>query len=324
MATARKQQISLVDTPYYHCTSRCVRRAFLCGDDKATGKNYEHRRGWVEDKLLFLADVFAIEVCAYAIMSNHNHLVLFVNGKQANAWSTQEVLERWHKLFKGTILTQQFLRGETLIEPLQKMVETTAQVYRQRLTDISWFMRILNESIAKQANKEDECTGRFWEGRFKSQALLDEAALAACMAYVDLNPIRAKMAMTPETSDYSSIKERIKSVKEGKQPKTLMSFVGNPRIKMPTGLPFDLADYIQLVDLTGRCIRENKRGYIDAKQPAILARLNISTENWLILTTQFRKCFHGAVGHVDVLTEFCQHQQLKKRATVSICQRLLA
>lgn len=166
--------------------------------------------------------------------------------------------------------------------------------------------------------------GRFWEGRFKSQALLDEAVLVACMPYVDLNPVKAKMAMTPETSDYSSIKERIKAAKEGKQPKALMPFVGNPWKKMTTELPFELADYIQLVDLTGCCIRENKRGYIDAKQPTILVRLNISTENWLILTTQFRKCFHGAVGHVGVLTEFCQHQQLKKRATVSICQRLLA
>ena len=156
------------------------------------------------------------------------------------------------------------------------------------------------------------------------KALLDEAALAACMVYVDLNPIRAKIAITPETSNYSSIKQRIKAAKKGKQPAVLMSFVGNPRQGMPTGLPFKLADYIQLVDLTGRCIRQNKRGYIDEKQLAILARLNISTENWMILTTQFRKCFHGAVGHVDVLTEFCQHQQLKKRATVSICKRLLA
>ena len=77
-----------------------------------------------------------------------SHLVLYVNEKEANSWSIQEVLERWHKLFKGTLVTQQFLRGETLIEPLQKMVEETAQIYRQRLTDISWFMRILNESIA--------------------------------------------------------------------------------------------------------------------------------------------------------------------------------
>lgn len=296
----------------------------MCGKDNVTGKSYEHRRGWVEDKLFFLAEVFAIEVCAYAIMSNHNHLVLFVNEKQAKAWSMQEVIERWHKLFKGTLLTQQFLRGETLIAPLQKIVEETVAVYRQRLMDISWLMRILNESIAKQANKEDACTGRFWEGRFKSQALLDEAALAACMAYVDLNPIRAKIATTPETSAYTSIKKRIEAAAHSKQPEALCSFVGNPKKVMPTGLPFDLVDYIQLVELTGRCIRENKRGYIDAKQPAILARLNICSENWLILTTQFRQCFHGAVGRAEVLTEFCQHQQLKKRATVSICQQLLA
>lgn len=94
MATTRKQQISLVDTLYYHCTSRCVRRAFLCGEDSITGKNYEHRRGWIEDKLFFLAETFAIDICAYAVMSNHTHLVLFVNEKQANSWSIQEVLER--------------------------------------------------------------------------------------------------------------------------------------------------------------------------------------------------------------------------------------
>jgi REP element-mobilizing transposase RayT len=296
----------------------------LCGEDKFTRKNYEYRRNWVEDKLIFITDIFAIDMCAYAIMSNHHHLVYVLMTKQASEWSIQEMLERWHKLFKETIATQQFLRGEKLIEPLQKMVEETAQVYRYRPTDMSWFMRILNESIAKQANQEDECTGRFWEGRFKSQVLLDEAAMLACMAYVDLNPIRAKMAITPETSDYSSIKERIKAAKEGKQPESLIAFVGNPRKIMSQGLPSDLTDYIKLVDLTGRCIRQNKPGYIDAKQPAILARLNISTENWLILTTQFRKCFHGAVGHVDVLTEFYQHQHLKKRATLSVCKRLLA
>jgi len=173
------------------------------------------------------------------------------------------------------------------------MLAETVAVYRQRLMDISWFMRFLNEYIARKANAEDNCTGRFWEGRFKAQALLDEAALAACMAYVDLNPVRANMAQTPENSNHTSIQLRIKAAIHGKQPSNLQ-------------------DYIQLVELTGRCIRENKRGYIDHNQQPILNRLNISPENWLILTTQFRKVFHGAVDNSQALTEFCQHQHLKK------------
>jgi REP element-mobilizing transposase RayT len=324
MATARKKQISLIDTPYYHCVSRCVRRAFLCGEDKVTGVSFEHRRGWVEDKLLALSEIFAIDICAYAVMSNHTHLVLFVDVDQAKFWSVREVIERWHQLFKGTLVTQQYLSGEPLIEPLQKILEETAEVYRQRLMNISWFMRILNEYIAKKANAEDNCTGRFWEGRFKSQALLDEAALVACMAYVDLNPIRAKMAKTPEDSQHTSIQQRIKAANSGKQPQTLAPFVGNSRQNIPKGLPFDLKDYVQLVELTGRCIREDKCGYIENDQQSILNRLNISAENWLFLTTQFRRLFHGAVGNSEALADFCLHQQLKKRATVSICKRLLA
>ncbi len=324
MAIARKQQVSLIDTHYYHCISRCVRRAFLCGEDKLTGQSYEHRRGWVEDKLLTLSQTFAIDVCAYAVMSNHTHIVLHVDVEQAKAWSMHEVITRWHQLFKGTLITQQYLCGDKLIKPLQQMLEETAEVYRTRLTDISWFMRIINESIAVQANKEDKCTGRFWEGRFKSQALLDEAAIIACMAYVDLNPIRANIATTPEKSDYTSIQQRINSAKKAKQPRVLFPFVGNPRQPPPKGLTFELKDYIELVDLTGRCIREDKRGHIDNNYPSILTRLNINTENWLILTTQFRKVFHGAVGNPEALTEFCQHQHLKKRAAMSVCQKLFA
>jgi len=319
---ARKKQISLIDTPYYHCISRCVRRAFLCGEDKATRTSYEHRRAWVEDKLLALSQVFAIDICAYAVMSNHTHLVLFIDNEQAKSWSMHEVIVRWHQLFKGTLITQQYLRGEKLNKPMQKMLTDTAKVYRQRLQDISWFMRILNEDIARKANTEDNCTGRFWEGRFKSQALLDEAALAACMAYVDLNPIRANIANTPEDSNHTSIQLRIKAAITGNQPQTLQPFVGNPRKNLPTGLPFKLQDYIELVELTGRCIREDKRGYIDNNQAAILSRLNISPENWLILTTQFSHYFHGAVGHAEALADYCQHQQIKRRHNLAYCQKL--
>jgi len=184
---------------------------------------------WVEDKMLSLSQVFAIDVCAYAIMSNHTHIVLFVDEATAKDWTVSEVIERWHKLFKGTLLTQQFSRGEEIPDYLLVSLLETVEVYRNRLMDISWFMRILNQSIATQANQEDNCTGHFWEGRFKSQALLDEAGLAACMAYVDLNPVRANIAKTPESSEHTSIKQRVISAKKGKQPQTLLPFIGNPR-----------------------------------------------------------------------------------------------
>ena len=324
MATPRKQQISLVDTPYYHCVARCVRRAFLCGEDALSGQSYEHRRVWVEDKLHFLSQVFAIEVCAYAVMSNHYHVVLFVDEAKAKQWHISEVLERWHRLHKGTLLTQQYCRGETLAKPLLDIVKATAEVYRKRLMKISWFMGYINEGIARAANQEDNCTGRFWEGRFKFQALLDEAALAACMAYVDLNPIRANIAKTPESSKYTSVKLRCEQAKKSQQPHTLFPFVGYPRKNIPKGLPFDLSDYLQLIELTGRCIREDKRGFIEESQPSILSRLNISAENWLIITTEFRTQFHGAIGHEDVLSDYCEHQQLKRRQNLSHCNKLFS
>ena len=261
MPKARKHQISLDATAYYHCMSRCVRRAFLCGEDKYTGNTYEHRRQWVEDRILALGQIFAIDVCAFAVMSNHYHVVLHINKPQCLNWSHMEICERWHRLFKGTALTQKFLRDQTLSEAELIAVKMKLEQWRLNLCDISWFMRLINEPLARQANQEDNCTGKFWEARFKSQALCDDKAIAACLAYVDLNPVRAGIAETPEASEHTSIKERIETAKSGtSQPDSLAKLVGNPREAMPAGLPFHLKDYLELVDWTGRIIRDDKRG----------------------------------------------------------------
>lgn len=322
MPQSRKSQISLEDTPYYHCVSRCVRRAFLCGRDKLTGRSYEHRRQWVEDKLLLLPNIFAIDVCAYAVMNNHTHVVLHIDEKQTADWSAKEILERWHKLFKGTLLGQQFLAGKTLSNTELLTVEGIAKVYKSRLCDISWFMRVLNEGIARKANKEDECSGRFWEGRFKSQALLDEAALISCMAYVDLNPVRAKIAKTPEESNYTSIKQRIQHVLGNKQPSSLLPFLGNSQSVVVKGLAFCVKEYIELVDMTGRCIIEDRKGFIEPEQASILARLKITEHNWLIMTTCFTKTFHGAVGREELLEQYHERHQHKRRSNYQSCLKL--
>ncbi len=124
-------------------------------------------------------------------------------------WSDEEVARCWLQIFTGPVLIHRYLASVDLSSGERKCVADLIVTWRERLADLSWFMRSLNEPIARMANAEDHCTGRFWEGRFKSQALLDARAVLACMAYVDLNPIRAAMANTPEESDYTSVQERI-------------------------------------------------------------------------------------------------------------------
>ncbi len=312
MPKPRSQQISLLDTQYYHICSRTVRKAFLCGVDKDTGTSYEHRRCWIEKRIFQLSSVFAIDICAHAVMHNHLHIVLHVDFEQVKNWTTTDVLERWHRLFKGTHLTQQYQKQQTLSKFELAMVESTAQIYKQRLMDISWFMRSLNEPIARQANKEDNCTGHFWEGRFQSQALLDEGAILSCMAYVDLNPVRAGIAKIPEKSYFTSIQLRIKAAMKGEQPKELLAFTGNEDKQKATGIRFSLQDYLTLVDETGRVIREGKRGEIDDNTVNVLSRLNISDENWLKLTTDFETLFTGAAGTAEHLSEFSEHVGLQR------------
>ncbi|WP_439136300.1 transposase, partial [Pseudomaricurvus sp.] len=287
MTQPRKQLVSPSDTPFYHCVSRCVRRAFLCGTDSVTGQDYEHRRPWIENRIRLLSSLFAIDICAYAVMSNHYHLIVKINS--SDDWSDQDVVDRWLTLFKGPILVQRFRNGEALAQVERDTVSQILEVWRKRLQDLSWFMKCLNEPIARMANAEDNCTGHFWESRFKSQALLTEEALLSCMAYVDLNPIRAGMARTPESSEHTSIKERIQPTinladaikgqdlsSELHVPiKPLLSFEDSVKPDLQTGIAYSLSDYLQLVDWTGRAIRDDKTGSISTHLPPILSRLNI-------------------------------------------------
>jgi len=267
---------------------------------------------------LKLSTIFAIDIAAYAVMSNHYHVLLHINQHKATAWSERDVIEHWHKLLKGNLFSQKYLSGEPLHKAEKIVLDQVIEEWRNRLSSISWFMRCANEPIAREANNEDNVSGRFWEGRFKSQALLDEKALAACMAYVDLNPIRAKMAMTPEKSDHTSVQRRIKQALHHRQPEDLYPFAGNPRKDMPEGIPFQLTDYLELVDWTGRILREDKRGAIPDHLPAILQRLNIDTRHWIYLSTSFESPFKNLVGAANNVRAACD--ELGKQWTHGIRQ----
>ena len=203
MTTARAKQISLADTPYYHIMSRCVRRSYLCGTDELTGQCYEHRRAWIEDRIRLLATVFSIDICSYAVMSNHYHIVVKIDAATSEGWSFDAVIQHWLCIHKGPFLIQKYQNGDAISVAEMNVLTRIVDDWRVRLASVSEFMQQLNQVIARQANIEESCTGRFWEGRFKSQPLLTEEALLTAMAYVDLNPIRAKMADTPEQSKHT-------------------------------------------------------------------------------------------------------------------------
>jgi REP element-mobilizing transposase RayT len=312
MPKPRRQSISLACTPYYHCISRCVRKAYLCGQDN-NGRSYSHRRSWLEKKLGFLARVFAIDLCAYAVMHNHYHVVLHVNSINAKSWSDNEVIKRWHQIFQGTELSNKYLKGDQLTKEGQKTLAIQTKIWRDRLMSISWFMRVINERLARKANQEDNCSGRFWEGRFKAQALLDEKGLIACMAYVDLNPIRAKLAKKPEESNFTSIKKRIEYIKKSfnnpsiaKQPNALFPFIGNTGSEENLqGLPFHLEDYLLLLDWTGRALYDKKYGTIPNNVAPILLRLNIEPTQWLLTSKHFESRFPSLVGMVISIKVAC-------------------
>ena len=337
MTVARKHLIDLQSTPYYHVMNRCVRRAFLCGQDHYTGQSYEHRRQWILDEAKALSSTFAIDICAYAIMSNHYHLVLRVNRDDACRWSTREVVTRWCQIYNGPLIAQRYLEKQPLSASELYIISELARTWRERLYDISWYMSCLNYSIARQANTEDKCRGRFWEGRFKSQALLDEGALLTCMIYVDLNPIRAGKAESLEMSDFTSIQERIfqiattlkraktvvqKEKKRGRQwadakrknfhaknqdqprDKVLLPFIGSVSEPSHDGIPFSLIDYLELIEWTGRILRSDRRGSIPAKAKTILETFSINDEAWVDSVSQFEDRFGYAIGTERVLKQY--------------------
>ena len=317
MATARSEQVDLSVTSYYHGMTRCVRRAFLCGEDHYSGKNFDHRKEWVRDRLRFLTSLFAIDICAYAVMSNHLHVVLHVDQERSETWSEVETVTRYTALYPMSKR-----RWEAKLSQAER--KKLLSEWRERLTSISWLMRALSEFIARKANQEEGTRGRFWEGRFKSQALLDEKGVLTCMAYVDLNPVRAGLAKTLEASDFTSIQERLQDMAKKKSqrrkrnaPKTLAAMHGQATAGQSKHiLPMSIEDYIGLLKWTGSVLAPGKRGKLAAAapprakatqpdaQPTILRERGISPEGWI---TAMRNqglgatAFLGSVESLDAL-----------------------
>ena len=194
MAKPRHKQIDLENGGFVHLGARCVRQAYICGFDSLTGKDFSHRRTWIEQRLLFLASVFSVEIFGYSILDNHYHLLANFLPTSAKQWSNEEVARRWLRLYPKKCPEA----AEEFIQNTASNLERTEEL-RNRLSSSPYFMKELNQYIARLANHEDGVSGAFWSGRYFSKALRTEEDIVTCLAYVDLNPVRAGMVSDPES-----------------------------------------------------------------------------------------------------------------------------
>ena len=310
MPQPRYTQIDIEATPDYHVISRCVRRAFLCGQDRLTGKNFDHRKQWLVERMQELAGIFALDLCTYSVLSNHFHLILRIDGDRAQGWTDDQVAERYAKVFPHTVKQARGLPEPARAQRLAR--------WRQRLGDLSWFMRCLNEAIARRANREDGCTGRFWEGRFRSQALLDEGALLACMTYVDLNPIRAGLADTLETSAFTSIRERLTGAAT-----TLVPFAGEaaPGVRVDP-LPVARRDYVDLLEWTVRSLRAARHDAVPAPISATLGQFDLDAGAFVDSVRDYGRSFFTMVGHVHRIEVESQRRGYRRCPGVRSARRM--
>jgi hypothetical protein len=296
MTQARAQLVIAGSDSRYHCVQRCVRRAFLCGEDRYTGQSFEHRKAWIEQRLSLLADCFAVSIHAFAVMSNHLHVVVQMAPATAAAWRDEDVAARWVRLFPPREQSHEAVQAKS-----RRMLADGARLatLRTRLCDLSWLMRCLAEPIARRANREDGCKGRFWEGRFKAQRLCDERALLAAMAYVDLNPIRAGKAQGLDDSAHTSIAARLAHTRA--TPQTLRAGIGPILGVLQPPLAISTADYLQLLDWTGRQLVPCKHGRITAPAPACLQRIETEPARWAARVRAIGSGYWRAVGTAEAL-----------------------
>lgn len=300
MTYPRSHLVDPASNGVYHVQSRCVRRSWLCGFDPETGRDFSHRRAWLERRILELAELFSISIYGYAVMSNHYHIVLETRPQECLRWTDDEVVERWLALCPGRRPRDEAtkdrveMRRQALLEDAQRIA-----VLRDRLGSLSWFMRMINEPLARMANREDGCAGRFWQGRFASQRLLDEAAVLAAMVYVDLNPVRAGIAADVTECEYTSIHTRLQQLRPTDSLVPLNHAGSTLAIS-----PITLNDYRSLVHWTARA-QANVRSAGVLSHPS-LDRRRIDAAQWMEHYLPRPGCWRRATGSLPALRHYAE------------------
>ncbi|MCP4211010.1 MAG: hypothetical protein GY764_05970 [Halieaceae bacterium] len=299
MTVPRCQIVDPQITPWYHCISECVRQTFLLNSPR------DARRRWIEQRLRELNEIFAIDVGSYAILNNHLHVLVHLDVKTVKRWSRQEVLRRWAQLHSPRNAQRRPIKDLKKWIKEQLRNRLLVNTLRKRLADLGWFMKSLKEPFSRMVNKQDGCRGTLWASRYKSIAILDEEALLATCAYVDLNPLAAGLCKLPEAAQFTSLYTRIDYCRQQGKLSQLQAaregavLAARQARGMEAGLwlcplddqrrkgaqragileGFSLGSYLLLVDATSRLFRPGK-ARIGPRAVSLLDRIGITVEMW--------------------------------------------
>ncbi|WP_372719567.1 transposase [Novipirellula sp.] len=335
---ARSEVFAPDEIAIAHVTTRTVRRCFLMGDDPISGKNFDHRKDWIEGYLIHYANFFGIDLLAFTLLSNHAHLILRTRPDVVATWSDHEVARRWMMIcpHRRNSEGMPLPPSEAEIRSIAGCPVKCGEI-RKRLSSISWWMRLLCQRVAIRANQEDEETGHFFQDRFHATRIVDEASLLACAAYVDLNPIRAAMTETLERSDHTSVQRRIESItinqnndKDIPIAKLRDHFLAPVLLDEGAGqigpcasqsgnrcsdkgfLPMSLEDYLEMLDWTARQIAPGKRGFTPAETPPVLQRLGLDSGTWCELVSDFGRLFCTVAGRPECVEPLRSHHSHRR------------
>lgn len=289
---ARRDVIDESSVGAYHVWTRAARRAHLMGRDLATGRDFSHRKELIRRRIEDLASIYAVECLDHTVLDNHLHLILRNRPDIVAGWSDDEVARRWLRLCAATLR----LKDEPKPEAVADLVADPKRLAdaRKALSSISSFMQHLKQSVAVVFNFEDNCTGCFWQSRFSCERLPDEAALLVCSLYVNLNPIRAGLARSPEEAEYTSAYARIQDARSGDPARPQSGYLAavhvdgdgydgvraGRRASNKGYLELRLAEYLELLDAIARRERAESSGGELLEYPPLLQRLGIGVADW--------------------------------------------
>ncbi len=334
-------------TKWYHCISRCARQAFLMKDPDEQAKDSPNRdridrKQWVQDRLQLVAESYAISVGAFSILDNHFHFLLKLEPERANSWTPEEVVRRWAKLHPPRKKGKRMEVTEDWVNEQVKNAEIVA-TWRHRLSNLGWFMKDVKEPFSRLANKEDGCAGAFFEGRYKSIAVLDEAALVSTMAYIDLNPFAAGVEATPESCVHTSLHVRLKNVADCDRMENLaaaehgsiaaravsdgledscwlMPIENTCKHDRRQGIveDFTLGNYLLLIDYSSRRERDGKASLAQEVKP-IFERLRVKSDVW---ENTLESLLGRALRGTYFATESARLSEVAKHFAVHHCNNL--